>query len=173
MMMRQSDNATTGSEEKIAPSNRLAVESSFICAACGAESRRETAKFCLVCGKMLREDYQPLDTLRASYHLQGKNFGFQTTGIAEVKDLFEQNKNTISQTAWACLVYSLVPYLGILFVPFTFLIGGLGYVKAQRNPQIGGQQMALRSIAVSFVVLAEQIFLWWLLYIIPELSRQI
>jgi hypothetical protein len=143
------------------------------CTACGAESRRGNAKFCLVCGKLLREDYQPLDTLRASYRMQGRSFAFQTGEVEEIKDLFEQNKNSVAQTAWACLVYSFVPYLGILFIPFTFLIGGFGYFTALRDPRLGGRRLALISIAVSFVVLAVQIFLWWLLYIIPELGRSI
>ena len=142
-----------------------------VCSACGTETRRGNAKFCLVCGKLLREDYQPLDTLRASYRMQGKSFEFKTAEIEELKDLFEQDKNSISQTAWACLVYSFVPYLGILFIPFTFLFGGFGYITALRHPQAGGRRLALISIAVSFVVLAVQIFLWWLLYIIPELGR--
>ena len=145
----------------------------WICSACGTAARRGNAKFCLVCGKLLREDYQPLDTLRASYRMQGKSFEFQRAETEDVKDLFEQNKNTVSQTAWACLVYSFVPYLGILFVPFTFLIGGYGYMTALREPQLGGRRLALISISISFVVLAVQIFLWWLLYIIPELGKQI
>jgi hypothetical protein len=143
------------------------------CSACGAEARRGNAKFCLICGKLLREDYQPLDTLRASYRLQGKSFEFQKPETEEVKDLFEQDKNSISQTAWACLVYSFVPYLGILFVPFTVFIGGFGYITALRQPHLGGRKLALISIAVSFIVLAVQIFLWWLLYIIPEIGKQI
>ena len=145
----------------------------FVCSACGAEARRGNAKFCLICGKLLRESYQPLDTLRASYRLQGKSFAFQTAEIEEVTDLFEQDKNSISQTAWACFVYSLVPYLGILFIPFTFLFGGFGYITALRKPQLGGKKLALISIAFSFVVLAIQIFLWWLLYLVPELGKPI
>ena len=121
----------------------------------------------------MREGYQPLDTLRASYRMQGKTIEFERAEIEGEKDLFEQNKNTVSQTAWACLVYSFVPYLGILFVPFTFLIGGFGYLTALRQPQLGGRRLALISISISFVVLAVQIFLWWLLYIVPELGRQI
>lgn len=144
-----------------------------MCSACGASARRGNAKFCLVCGKLLREGYQPLDTLRASYRMQGRTFEFQTAEVEEIKDLFEQNKNTVSQTAWACLVYSFVPYLGILFIPFTFFIGGFGYITAKRQPQLGGRRLALICIGVSFIVLAVQIFLWWLLYIIPELGRQI
>lgn len=142
-----------------------------LCAACGAEAQRETAKYCLVCGKLLNEGFQPLDTLRASYRLQGKSFEFEQT--KQITNLFEQNKNSISQMAWASLVYSMVPYLGILFIPFTFFIGGFGYVAALRQPNIGGRKLALMSITFSFVVLAVQIFLWWLLYIIPELGRGI
>ena len=140
----------------------------LVCVACGTQARRETASFCLVCGKSLDEDYEPLDSLRASYRLQGKSFSVEKK---EVTNLFERNKNSISQTAWACLVYSFVPYLGILFVPFTFGIGSFAYLTAIRQPDLGGRKMALRSISISFIVLAVQIFLWWLLYIIPELGK--
>ncbi len=141
----------------------------LVCAACGTEARRDSASFCLVCGKSLDEDYQPLDTLRASYRLQGKSFAVEKE--SEGIDLFERNKNSISQTAWACLVYSFVPYLGILFVPFTLGIGGYAYLTAINNPHLGGRKLALMSIGLSFIVLAAQIFLWWLLYIIPEIGR--
>lgn len=144
-----------------------------ICSACGAQAQREEAKFCLVCGKYLFEDYQPLDNLRASYRLQGQSFLIENRRNAEAANLFEQNKNSVAQTAWACVVYSFVPYLGILFVPLAFFVGGFGYIASRRRPQIGGRRLALVSIALSFVVLIVQIFLWWLLYIIPELGRQI
>lgn len=176
MKKRHGDTETRRHGDENAASPRPTVAASLICIACGAEARRGNAKFCLICGKLLREDYQPLDTLRASYRLQGKTFGFKRSEITEkgeVKDLFEQNKNTISQTAWACLVYSLVPYLGILFIPFTFFIGGFGYLTAVRKPHLGGRRLALTTIAFSLVVLAVQIFLWWLLYIIPELGKTI
>ncbi|HMS40508.1 MAG TPA: hypothetical protein PKE69_09800 [Pyrinomonadaceae bacterium] len=167
--MRQTDGETTRRETKIAPSPRPFVSSSLICAACGAEARRESASFCLVCGKSLDEDYQPLDALRASYNLQGKSFAVEEK--TEELDLFERNENSISQTAYACLVYSFVPYLGILFVPFTLGIGGYAYFAALQQPHLGGRKLALMNIGLSFVVLAMQIFLWWLLYVIPELGR--
>lgn len=141
-----------------------------ICVACGAKVARDTAKYCLVCGKLLKEDYQPLDRIRSSYNLQGKSFGFLSNKKETSDDLFEINRNPVAETAWACCVYSFVPYLGILFVPFTFLIGSLGYAAVVRNPEIGGRKMSLASIGLSFIVLAVQIFLWWLLYIIPELG---
>ncbi|MDQ3130727.1 MAG: hypothetical protein M3Q99_08205 [Acidobacteriota bacterium] len=151
--------------------SRLSTNS--VCPACGAQAQRESAQFCLICGKLLREDYEPLDRLRASYGLQGKNFDFQPKKHEETLNLFEENKNAVSQTAWACFVYSLVPYLGILFVPLTLLVGGFGFIVALRQPHLGGRKLSLVSFILSFVVLAGQIFLWWLLYIIPELGRQI
>lgn len=144
-----------------------------MCSACGARAQREEAKFCLVCGKMILEDYQPLDHLRASYRLQGQSFLIENAKKEGVVNLFELNKNSISETAWACLVYSFVPYLGILFVPLTVLVGGIGCLVSYRQPHLGGRRLALACVGLSFVVLAVQIFLWWLLYIIPELGRGI
>lgn len=150
-------------------SARSAPSLTLVCVACGTKARRESASFCLVCGKSLDEDYQPLDAFRASYNLPRKSFAIKEN--QEEIDLFERNKNTISQTAYACLVYSFVPYLGILFVPFTLGIGGYAYLTAINNPHLGGRKLALMSIGLSFIVLVAQIFLWWLLYIIPELGR--
>src|SRR5688500_4448995 len=116
MIMRRRDKETPGRSDRISSSLRPSVSLSLICSACGAEATRETAKFCLTCGKLLREDYQPLDTLRASYRLQGKSFGLEAPRKEETVDLFQLNKNSVSETAWACFVYSLVPYLGILFI---------------------------------------------------------
>jgi hypothetical protein len=149
----------------------LSVEK--VCSACGTQARRGNAKFCLVCGKHLLEDYQPLDHLRASYRLQGQSFLVENAKKEEIKNLFEPDENSVSQTAWACVVYSFVPYMGILFVPLAFLVGGFGYFVSYRQPHLGGRKLALVCIALSFVVLAVQIFLWWLLYIIPELGKQI
>lgn len=144
-----------------------------ICSACGAEARRPGAKFCLTCGKLLREDYQPLDTLRASYRLQGKNFPLAQPKTEEIENLFEKNENSVSETAWACVVYSFVPYLGILFVPFAFMIGSFGVLVSYRKPYLGGRKLSLASVGLSFVVLVVQIFLWWLLYFIPEIGKQL
>ena len=140
------------------------------CSACGAEARRIGAKFCPVCGKLVREGYQPLDTIRASYGLQGRHLEFEKPMLRESENLFEENKNTVSQTAWACVVYSMVPYLGILFIPFAFLVGGFGYIVSYKRPQLGGRRLAAACIGLSVLVLAVQIVLWWLLYIIPEIG---
>ena len=145
----------------------------LICSACGSEARRRNARFCLVCGKFLREGYQPLDALRASYRMQGKNVALNFPKREETSNLFKTNENTASETAWACVVYSFVPYLGILFVPLAFVIGNYGLFVSYQKPYLGGRKMSLVSVGLSFVVLTIQIFLWWLLFIIPELGRQI
>ena len=146
-----------------------------VCPACGASSARQFARFCRVCGKCLREDYQPLDALRASYRLQGKSFPIdskqETVNLNE--NLFETNKNSASETAWAFVVYSLVPYLGILFCPGAFLMGGVGVFVSYRKPYLGGRRKSAYSILLSFIILAIQILLWWLLYLIPELAKRI
>ena len=142
---------------------------SIICPACGTSATRDFAKFCRVCGKLLLEDYQPLDTLRASYRLQGKSF--QIAEKEEVTDLFLEDKNSAASTATAFVVYSLVPYLGILFCPGAFLMGGIGAFAAYRKPHLGGGRTSIYSIALSVIIFSIQILLWWLLYIIPELGR--
>lgn len=144
-----------------------------VCSACGREAIRETANYCLVCGKTLAEDYQPLDVLRSSYRLQGKSFLLENAPGEEIEDLFKVNKNSVSETAWACFVYSLVPYLGILFIPLTLIIGIAGVFVAARKPALGGRNLALASFGLSFPVLGIQLALWYLLYLIPELARRI
>jgi hypothetical protein len=144
---------------------------SLVCAACGGQAQRTSAKFCQVCGKSLREGYEPLDTLRASYRLQGKSFPVKAKG--EIVSLFETNKNSASDTAAAFVVYSLVPYLGILFCPGAVLMGGVGVFVSYRKPYLGGRKKSAYSIVLSAVVFAIQLLLWWLLYYIPELGRQI
>lgn len=143
------------------------------CPACGAEARRETAQFCQVCGKLLMEDYQPLDTLRSSNRLQGQSFLVENARREEITNLFPKNENAIIETAWACLVYSFVPYLGILFVPLAFGVGVFGFAVSFRQPNSDGRKLALVSVGLSVVMLTVQIFLWWLLYFIPEIGKQI
>lgn len=141
------------------------------CPACGADATREEARYCLVCGKILSEGYQPLDAIRSSHRLQGKAFLLENEDKAEITDLFAREENGISETAWACFVYSMVPYLGIVFIPLTFLVGGAGIAASYKNPRIGGRKLATLSIVLSIIVLAIQILLWWLLYVVPGLNR--
>jgi len=115
----------------------------------------------------------PLDTIRSSNRLHSKTFLMENSDRQVPADLFAVNRNTVSEMAWACFVYSLVPYLGILFVPFTILIGLAGFGVFVRRPFLGGARLAGVSIGLSFVVFGVQIFLWWLLYIVPELTKRV
>lgn len=137
------------------------------CAACGAQQSSKKCK-CEVCGKNLQEEYHPLDLIRSSYNLHGKSL-IPNSEINE--NLFEINRNPASETAFACLVYSLVPYVGILFIPFALVAGGYAVINYSLNPQIGGKKLSLLSLLLSFCVLLIQIFLWYLLYLIPEISK--
>ena len=154
------------SEEKIS-SSQFAIRDSE-CSACGTSATRSYAKFCRVCGKLLLEEYQPLDALRASYRLQGKSFQFaapEKPERPETANLFEENKNAASATATALIVYSLVPYLGILFCPFALLSGGFGILTAYRRPSLGGGKTSAYSVVLSVIIFAAQVFLWGLFYL--------
>lgn len=158
-------------------SSYVTTSFSDYCLGCGAEIERRFAKYCRVCGKNLNEDYQPLDATRSAHRMQGRAIVFEKSNIeslgkvVEPQELFEVNKNVISETAWASFVYSLVPYVGIVFIPLTLLLGSAGVFASFRKPLIGGRKLSLAAISLSMVVLLIQILLWWLLYIIPTLGR--
>jgi len=76
-----------------------------------------------------------------------------------------------ASTAFAFVTYALVPYLGILFCPGALVFGGLGLVRAWRAPRPGHARAAVLSLALALLVLGAQLFLWWILYKVPEWSR--
>jgi amino acid permease len=90
-----------------------------------------------------------------------------------VEALFEENKNTLSEIAWAFTVYSVVPYVGILFIPFAIVCGFFAIFLSSKNPQLGGLKLSTNSLIASFIVLFVQILLWYLLYIIPQISQKL
>ncbi len=141
------------------------------CPACGSAAGGELNSSCKVCGKLLKEGYFPLDNLRASYLRKTLYQPQPNEERKEMKNLFEENKNTASETARAFAVYSMVPYLGILFCPGAVVMGGVGMLVSYRKPALGGGRTSAWSIVGGFLVLAFQIFLWWLLYYIPTLER--
>lgn len=71
----------------------------------------------------------------------------------------DQEFRIAESAAGACLIYSLVPYLGLVFVPAAVVFA-----------LINGERRRLIVIlaAVSGLV---QVLLWWLLFVIPELGR--
>ena len=139
------------------------------CPACGGKTTRGTARYCADCGKLLAEDYEPLDALRASYRLQRRPLEIETV-MQKNTPLFEGETSSTAQTAWACVVYSMVPYLGILFIPFAFAVSGVGYFTITRNVARNRRITGL-CFGLSFLILVVQIGLWWLLYIIPKISQ--
>lgn len=139
-----------------------------VCPACYSSRVEADAKQCDVCGKLLSEGFQPLDAIRSSYGMQRKRLDFQQVNTTE--SLFEDKPLLASSAAWACTVYSMVPYLGVLFVPFAIALGWLGYLKDRRRPGSGATQATLAPVALSMVLLALQVLLWWLLYLIPEIG---
>jgi hypothetical protein len=62
----------------------------------------------------------------------------------------------------------MLPYLGILFVPFAFASGGITYFRSLSTLDADGQRIAKTCIGLSSLLLSIQLLLWLLLYIIPE-----
>ncbi|HEV2761620.1 MAG TPA: hypothetical protein VGV38_01400, partial [Pyrinomonadaceae bacterium] len=81
-------------------------------------------------------------------------------------------ENGALRTASAFATYALVPYLGIVFCPGALVAGALAYARARRAPYPRGRRDALVSIGLGLLILAVQLFLWWLLYKVPEWSRR-
>jgi hypothetical protein len=73
-------------------------------------------------------------------------------------------------TALAFVTYSLVPYLGILFCPGAVMMGMASCLVSYRSPQRTVWRASLASLATGLLILAVQVFLWWLLYKVPEWS---
>jgi hypothetical protein len=74
-------------------------------------------------------------------------------------------------TARAFATYAVVPYLGILFCPGAIVMGSIGLVYAYREPLTASRNSAYASMAAGVLLLAIQLFLWWILYKAPEWAR--
>jgi hypothetical protein len=155
-------------KRKISETKRIGID---VCAACGADIARDLSNYCIVCGKVLAEGYQPLDTFRSAHRLQGKSFLIENAPTGVIEDLFEVNRNPVSEIAWASCVYSMVPFVGVVFVPVTVIASFWGTGVAVVNPRAGGLKMSVASFGTGMVVLAVQLLLWWLLYVVPDLVR--
>lgn len=160
-------------DEKCIIKSRYGTLNSTTCSVCGGKARRLDAKFCRVCGHNLREDYAPVDGLRASYNFRHQVDKQQVLPLKpnEMENLFAKNRNGAASTATAFVVYSLVPYLGILFCPGALMFGGIGLAISLQRPQLGGRRSATYSLLLGSIVFVIQILLWWLLSIVPELNK--
>jgi hypothetical protein len=185
--MNRSTDHTSAPEKASGPWARPEEDGPRACPACGAASRRESAHFCATCGREFDgEGYLPLDSIRASYHLQNSLTGsaMKSRGVRRAAHTparrrarqrampFTKNSNSASTTALAFVTYALVPYLGILFCPGALLLGGIGLVRARRMPHVGGHRASVMSISMGVVILCAQLLLWWILYKVPEWSKQ-
>lgn len=159
-----------------------------VCPACGTTARRIDARYCATCGRELGDSgYQPADALRASYHQQTFASHASTKmrsavakplprQVAGVKNRSSQKfviikHNGATSTAKAFVIYSLVPYLGILFCPGAILMGSVGLVRARRTTHKHGSRSAIHCVAFGLLIFGAQVFLWWLLYKVPEWGR--
>ncbi|HVG34366.1 MAG TPA: zinc ribbon domain-containing protein [Pyrinomonadaceae bacterium] len=149
-----------------------------LCPACGAEARRQEARFCSTCGRALEDSYLPADALRASYHLQHRPVarrksqgGRQGPKIQMTSTFSAPQSNGAATTALAFMTYSLVPYLGILFSPGAVLLGAVGLIYSLRAPHRGGRRAAYASISFGLLILGVQILLWWIIIKVPEWTR--
>jgi hypothetical protein len=166
--------------KRVLPSERESQVPLCACQSCGATARRAEARFCLSCGRTLTESYRPADALRASYNATRRHSSSSASGGHEGRTSVKPLKNSMSSisparningastTALAFVTYALVPYLGILFCPGALLMGGVGLYNSYRAPERGGRRASYIGLLLGFLILCVQLFLWWILYKIPE-----
>jgi hypothetical protein len=146
------------------------------CLSCGTDELRANARFCMACGRELEDlSYRPAAALRATYHLQQQ----RRTGIHQdnakkgmrLPNFIKSptpNRNSASSTSMAFVTYALVPYLGILFCPGAVLMGGIGLIRHWRLPHVGGRGASYAGVFCGIVIFGAQVFLWWILYKVPQ-----
>ncbi len=147
----------------IASSTNDEERASLVCRSCGAAQRRASARFCVVCGSRLEHDYAPSSALRASYRFAPVRL---LEDRASARGEAAHTSDLCASTALAFMIYSLVPYVGIIFSPGALLFGLAGLWR--RGVRHRASVVALVGGALIFVF---QVFLWWILYKIPEWSR--
>ena len=89
--------------------------------------------------------------------------------VAASNHLSSDDGNPVADIAWACTVYSMVPYLGILFVPLALAASGFGIVRAWNRPAPLRGRLVFYA-GLSLLILAVQILFWWLVYLIPKIG---
>ena len=84
----------------------------------------------------------------------------------------DNKDNDPSATARAFVIYSLVPYLGILFCPGALMMSSVGLVKSYRDRQYVARSAAYVTLILGTLILIGQLLLWWVLYKVPEWTSQ-
>ena len=100
--------------------------------------------------------------IRSSYRLHGT----LATNESAPDDLFGDDAPLSGDIAWACVVYSMVPYLGVLFILPAFA----AIIYGSLSPVVNRQRNLSMMTAAAIFILAAQIILWWLLYLIPKIG---
>jgi len=156
------------------------------CPACGTGARRISARFCSTCGRSLdRLGYRPADSLRASYHQHRARIAVSSAAAPKwvragrkpvraratsQKSVFPHNINAATATAIAFVLYSLVPYFGILFCPGAIVMGGIGLFQMRGGaPHEAGRHASAFAILTGLLLFCVQGLLWLLLYRVPQL----
>jgi hypothetical protein len=147
------------------------------------------ARYCSTCGRALGEDYFPTDSLRASYrfespsapqsprlareprYLRNRRRRKAASAGIRIELMPRTNRSGVSATALAFVAYALVPYLGILFCPGAVVLGGLGLLRSRRAPHAPTRRDSALSVALGLAIFCAQLLLWWILYKVPEWSR--
>lgn len=159
------------------------------CQSCGTCARRADARFCAACGQQLTNDYYPADALRASYRQSQTPLAphqpqpsprhrfHRRDHTLQVKKI-DERAHTASCPSLAFATYALVPYLGIVFCLPAIIIGCAGLINASYHVgNYRGQTFyaasrrrrdSLAGIMLGVMILAMQLFLWWLLQKIPD-----
>jgi hypothetical protein len=159
------------------------------CPACGSRARRGDARYCSTCGRALGEDYFPTDSLRASYrfespsappsprlareprYLRTRGRRRQSRAALRIEFMPQTNRSGVPATALAFVTYALVPYLGILFCPGAVVLGGLGLLRSRHATHARARRDSALSVALGLAIFCVQLLLWWILYKVPEWSR--
>ena len=81
------------------------------------------------------------------------------------------NRSGVSATALAFVTYALVPYLGILFCPGAVVLGGLGLLCSRHATHARTRRDSALSVMLGLAIFCVQLLLWWILYKVPEWSR--
>jgi hypothetical protein len=84
---------------------------------------------------------------------------------ADKVSLFDESKPFASSAVWACAVYSLVPFVGVVFIPFIFVFGVVGVVR--------GEGSVFKAMGAGVGILVVQLVLWWLMYVVPKWGLQV
>ena len=146
------------------------------CPECGTDGLRGYARYCMRCGWAFEDPmYLPVAALQATYNFRDQRKSFlqadesnSSMRRSKVTKPKSTNGNGASSTALAFVTYSLVPYLGILFCPGAVVMGGIGLIRQWRLPHVGGRKASYAGVVCGLVIFSAQVFLWWMLYKVPQ-----